>query len=204
MLISFLAYSLLLISFTLITDVQLVTSHITTVSNIMQQQQSIILIKNTFDKYKRASKLLEFYLIKEVERFEENLLPEQTKNLIFQTDFKELRGILYSFFDKNSILISVNPYDISQQSNEEIKCNWQYYMNIDGTDITEGDFKKREQAEFVAFQKAFEFLDTKLFIKDTSNRFYDESSDSSCLNVNWNHLNKVLNHKRKSLISNNG
>jgi len=188
----------------LIMNVQLVTSHTTTVSKIMQQQKSIILIKNTFDKYKRASKLLEFYLIKNVERFESNLFPEQTKNLILQTDFKELRGILYSFFDNNSILISVNPYDISQQPNEETKCSWQYYMNIDATDITEGDFKNREQAEFVAFQKAFEFLDTKLFIKDTSNRFYDESADSSCLNVNWKHLNKVLNHKRKYLINNNG
>ena len=195
----------MLISFTLLMDVQLVTSHTTTVSNTMQQnQQSTILIKNTFDKYKRASKSLEFYLIKNVDRFESNLLPEQIKENICQTDFKEFRGILYSFFDNNSILISVNPYDINQESNDEIKCKWQYYMNIDGTDITEGDFKKREQAEFVAFQKAFEFLDTKLFIKDTSNRFYDESSDSSCLNVNWNHLNKVLNHKRKSLINNNG
>jgi hypothetical protein len=184
-------------------DVQLVTSHITTtVSNNMQQQQSTILIKNTFDKYKRAYKSLEFYLKKEVDRFQENLLPEQIRELVCQTSFKEFRGLLYSFFENNDILISVSPYDIDK-SNEKIKCKWKYYINIDGVDIIDGDFKKREEAEFVSFQKAFEFLDTKLFIKDTSNRFYDESSDSSCLNVNWKHLNKVLNHKRKALISNN-
>jgi hypothetical protein len=162
----------------------------------MQQQQSTILTKNIFDKYKRASKSFEYYLINEIGRFKSNLLNQQIIDLLCETDFKELRGILYSFFEKNNILISITPYDISY-SGDEIVCKWQYYMNINKTEITELDFKKREQAEFVSFQKAFEFLDTVLFIKDTSNRFYDESSDSSCLNVNWEHLNKVLNHKRK-------
>jgi len=202
MLISFLTYTLLLISFTLISNAQSVTLHITTVNHNFMQQ-STILIKNTSEKYKRAYKVLEFHLIKEVNRFKENLLPEQIKELVYQTPFKEFRGVLYSFFDKNDILISISPYEIDK-SNEEIKCKWQYYINIDGVDIIEGDFNKREHAEFVAFQKSFEFLETKIFIKDTSNRFYDESSDSSCLNVNWKHLNKVLNHKRKALITNNG
>jgi len=201
MLISLYTYSLLLISFTLIRYIQLVTLNITTVNHKFMQQ-STILIKNTSEKHKRAYTVLEFYLMKEVSRFKENLLPEQIKELIYQTPFKEFRGILYSFFDKNNILISISPYDISK-SNEEIKCKWQYYISIDGVDIIEGDFNKREHAEFVAFQKSFEFLETKIFIKDTSNRFYDESSDSSCLNVNWKHLNKVLNHKRKALIANN-
>ena len=69
--------------------------------------------------------------------------------------------------------------------------------SIEVEDIIEGDFAKREYAEFIMFKKAFQFLDTRLFIKDTKNRFIDESSDSSCLNVNWKHLSIVLNHKRK-------
>ena len=201
MLISLHIYTLLLISFTLINNIKLVTSHKSTVRTM--QQQSLILISNTSSKFKRAYKVLEFYLIKEVNRFEQNLLPEQIKELICQTDFKELRGILYSFFDKNNILVSISPYDITKSNDEKINSKWKYFISIDGTEIIEGEFKKREYAEFVAFQKAFEFLDTMLFIKDTSNRFYDQSADSSCLNVNWQHLNKVLNHKRKSLITNN-
>ena len=86
MLISFYINSLLLISFTLINNVQLVTSHITTVSKYMQK--STILIKNTLDKYKRAYQVLEFYLISKINRFEKNLLPEQIKEL---TEYAELR-----------------------------------------------------------------------------------------------------------------
>jgi len=197
MLISFFTYSLLLISLTLIIYIQLVTSHKSTVNNMetMQNQQSTVLINNAYEKFKRAYKVLEFYLLKEIPSFRNNLLPEQMKELMCQYNFKELKGILSAFFDSNNILISTIPYDI--ESKEELKCKWKFYIHIDGVEIIDGNFPKREQAEFISFQKAFQFLDTKLFIKDTESRFYDETSDSSCLNVNWKHLDKVLSYKRK-------
>jgi hypothetical protein len=165
-------------------------------------QKSEILIKDTFEKYKRACNIFEIFLKKEVLRFKDNMLPEQILELASDTDFKELRGLLYSFFDNNNILISVSPYDkiVNVSSNTET-YKWQYHINLEGTDIIEGNFDKREYAEFIAFKQSFQFLDTQLFIKLTSNRFYDESSDSSCLKVDWNHLKNVLNYRRENLIS---
>lgn len=165
-------------------------------------QQSEILIKDTFVKYKRAYNIFEVFLKKEVLRFKDNMLPEQIIQLASDTDFKELRGLLYSFFDKNNILISVSPYDkvINVNSNHD-KHKWQYHINIEGTDIIEGNFDKREYAEFIAFKQAFQYLDTQIFIKHTSDRFYDETSDSSCLKIDWKHLSNVLNYRRKNLIS---
>lgn len=164
-------------------------------------QKSEILIKNTSDKLKRAYRLLETYFRVEVFINSGNLLPEQIKNNICDIDFRQLKGLLFSFFDKHNIIISVGAYSINKsKDNSLVKCRWQYYINIDGTEIIEGDFEKREYAEFIAFQKAFQFLDTQLFIEYSKDRFFDESSDSACLNVNWVHLNKVLNHRRENLI----
>jgi hypothetical protein len=160
-------------------------------------QQSKVLINEISSKNKRAYKLLEFYLKKEVSLFKENLLPEQVREIATQIPFKELRGSLYSFFDRNNILVSVSPYGIEFDGDDFVKCKWKFNIVIDDNDIIESDFDKREYAEFISFQRAFQFLDTKLFIEQTKNRFYDETADSSCLNVNWGHLNKVLNHKRK-------
>jgi len=115
------------------------------------------------------------------------------------TNFSKFRGTLYSFFDSKNIIISIYPTSIDYKDNVSV-CRWSYYVNVDGNDIHEGDFDKREYAEFIAFQKAFQFLDTKMFIQDTKYRFEDETADSSCLNVNWGHLDKVLSFKRKNLI----
>jgi hypothetical protein len=116
-----------------------------------------------------------------------------------ELNFNKFRGIVYSFFDTKDIIISVYPISVLKKGGKTI-CKWSYYINIDGNDISEGDFEKREYAEFIAFQKAFQFLDTKMFIDDTKNRFEDEKADSSCLNVNWEHLDKVLSFKRKNLM----
>ena len=168
-------------------------------------QKSNVLI-NDVSKFKRAFNLFEYYLKNEnyLNLIKDNLLPEQIKEIITGIKFTELRGIIYSFLDKNNIFISISPYDINYiEKDNKAHVKWRYIINIDGNDIIESDFDKREYAEFICFKKAFQFLDTKLFIEQTSNRFYDETSDSSCLNVNWKHLDKVLNHKRKLLNSTN-
>ena len=112
-----------------------------------------------------------------------------------KTDFNVARGLFYSFFDSHSILVSTLPYYFKS----ETKCRWQYVINIDGIEISEGYLPNRETAEYVAFMRAFQFLDTKLFIEYTKGRFSDES-ETSCLNINWEHLHRVLNHKRINLV----
>lgn len=160
-------------------------------------QQTTVLINDIWEKNKRAFRAFELFLKKEKSfGVTENLLNQQVKEIICGLSFKELSGMVYYFFDTQNIVLAVIPYDVLTQ-NEKVTCKWKYLINIDNTDIIEGDFAKREYAEFIMFKKAFQFLDTRLFIKDTKNRFIDESSDSSCLNVNWKHLSIVLNHKRK-------
>lgn len=164
-------------------------------------QKSETLILNTSDKFKRAYRLLETYFRVEVFINSGHLLPEKIKEKACDIDFRQLKGLLFSFFDKYNIIISVGAYSIDKsKNNNSIKCRWQYCINVDDTEIIEGDFDKREYAEFIAFQKAFQFLDTQLFIEYSKDRFFDESSDSACLNVNWQHLNKVLNYRRENLI----
>lgn len=158
-------------------------------------QQTGTLINSCSDKYKRAYVELRNYL------FNNNKHLQFDINTISDVDFKISRGILYSFFDSCSILISVTPHDIIKKDDKQ-KCKWSYLIALDDTEIIEGHFKTRDEAEYIAFLKSFQFLDTRLFIKQTKDRFFDESSDTSCLNVNWNQLNRVLSYKRKYLISN--
>lgn len=110
--------------------------------------------------------------------------------------FKSMTALLYSFFDDNSVLVSINPQEINRNG-----VKWEASIFIDGKCIKESDFSNRQMAEYIAFKKAFQFLDTKLFIDMTKNLFYDGSSDSSCINVDWIHLDKVLTYRRKNLIN---
>ena len=155
--------------------------------------ESKTLINNS-SVYKRAFTALEYHLMNKFNLYK-NCLSEQIKENLIEKDFKELRGFLYSLFDDNEILISVYPKQISKYRRG---FNWEHTIKIDGIEIIEDSFVTREQAEFIAFSKAFQFLDTKIFIEQTQYRFYDESSDSSCAKMNWEHLNKVLNYKRKN------
>jgi hypothetical protein len=157
-------------------------------------QQTSVLLNSCSEKYKRAYIELKNYL------FTNNRQLQFDINNISDIDFKISRGILYSFFDSCSILVSVSPHDITKNDNKQ-KCRWSYLIALDDTEIIEGHFKKREEAEYIAFLKCFQFLDTKLFIKQTKDRFYDETSDTSCLNVNWVQLNRVLSYKRKNLLT---
>lgn len=149
------------------------------------------LLKTCSDKYVMAYKDFESFISK-------NSLSEHKTidSVIFELKFSVFRGVLYSFFESNSIYITTTPYDINQKG-----CKWNYFIFLDGTEIAESEFDCRETAEYIAFLKSFQFLDTKLFIKYTQDRFYDQFSDVSCLNMDWNHLNKVLNYKRKNLLA---
>ena len=152
------------------------------------------LINGCADKYKRSYIALTEYLSNS-QAF--NL---DTNPVIEDMDFKMARGMLYSFFESHSILVSVTPQDITHRD-ETMQCRWAYFICLEETEIIESGFKAREEAEYIAFLKSFQFLDTRLFIKQTKNRFYDQTSDSSCLNVNWEQLNRVLSYKRANLLS---
>lgn len=147
------------------------------------------------EKYRRSYTELSKYLDNNKDNFGINILD------ITKFDFKPISGILYSFFDSHSILISVTPQNISNKKGKATKCGWSYLIYLEETEIIEGDFSERVTAEYIAFLKAFQFLDTKLFIEQTKDRFIDESSDTSCLNMNWKQLNLVLAHKRKNLLT---
>jgi len=156
-------------------------------------QKSKIIMQLVKSKYTRAYQRLDIYL-KNSKDF------NCTIYNIEDVSFKSVTALLYSFFDDNSILVSVYPEDVEKKENR-LKCNWTISIFIEKEEIKEYDLASRETAEFVAFQKAFQFLDTKLFIELTKDRFYDESSDSCCLNMNWVHVDKVLTYRRKNLIS---
>ena len=158
-------------------------------------QKSKIIIELAKSKYTRAYQRLDTYL-KNSKDFDYKI------DSIGDVSFKSITALLYSFFDENSILVSVYPEDVEKKENR-LKCNnWRISIFIEKEEIKEYDLASRETAEFVAFQKAFQFLDTKLFIELTKDRFYDESSDSCCLNMNWVHVDKVLTYRRKNLITN--
>lgn len=115
-------------------------------------------------------------------------------------DFKLLRSVFYAMFDSIGIYSTVIPHNVIQEDNK-FECKWKYIICVDGTEVTESNYNSREDAEFIAFKKCFSYYETKLFIEFTKHRYWDETADSSCLNVNWEHLKRVLNYKRKHLIS---
>lgn len=119
-----------------------------------------------------------------------------TKNKIdvVSAEFSVFKSLIYSFFESHNIFVTVRPYDIDKN------VRWSYLIEIDNNEISDGGYNEKEISEYIAFLKCFQFLDTRLFIEYTKNRYYDESADVACLNVNWTHLNKVLNYKRKYLL----
>ena len=151
--------------------------------------ETSVLLNSCSQKYSRAFKNFQDFISKD-NYFSDNKLDFNTAN------FNIFRGFLYSFFESHSIYITTTPYDIKSS------CKWNYFIYIDNIEIAEADFTDRETAEYIAFLKCFQFLDTKLFIELSQNRFYDQSSDVSCLNMDWEHLNKVLNYKRINLLAN--
>lgn len=151
------------------------------------------LIDTTKEQYRRSYASLSNHLTEHISTY------GITIHNIGDYDFKSVSGILSSFFDEHNILVSVIPNNILNKKSEKTKHLWSYLMYIDKTEIVEGDFQSREIAEYIAFLKAFQFLDTKLFIEQTKERFFDESSDISCLKMNWDKLNEVLSYKRKNL-----
>jgi len=157
-------------------------------------QKSKIIIDLVKSKYTRALSRLDFYLKNNHKDFGYGI------NEFEDIGFKNITALLYSFFDENSIIVSVQPQNVESKG-DKLKCSWEIAIFIDKEEVKEYDLGSRESAEFVAFQKAFQFLDTKLFIELTKYRFYDESSDSSCLNMNWVHVDKVLTYRRKNLIT---
>lgn len=155
-------------------------------------QKTKIIFQVCYDKQTRAYTELRKYLNENGEKLGINSLT------IEDVDFCVLRGILYSFFERHSIIVSVNPRSIDLDEGK-VKCDWSYLIHLEGAEVMEHEFKDREVAEFVAFTRAFQFLDTTLFMQYSKDRFFDESADSSCLNVNWEQLNRVLSHKRRNI-----
>jgi hypothetical protein len=149
--------------------------------------KTINLFKNA-EKFSRAFSLFEKYITKNDFCFGVNNLDIKT------IDFKVFKSFLYDFFEKNNIYVTVKAYDLTSN------VKWHYVIELENNQINQDGFNERELAEYVAFIKCFQFLDTRLFIEYSKNRYIDETSDSSLLNVNWVHLNKVLNYKRKLLI----
>lgn len=146
-----------------------------------------ILLNTTSEKYGRANSDFLKY-IKNDNYFVNNNLD------IENAEFSVFKSLLYSFFESHKIFITVRPFDIYS------KLKWSYLIELDNNEIFDGSYQEKEIAEYIAFLKCFQFLDTRLFIEYTKNRYYDESADVACLNVNWTHLNKVLNYKRKFLL----
>lgn len=152
-------------------------------------QKSKIILETIKSKHNRAYNHLDAYL-------------SNSKDFHYKIDdlenisFKSMTALLYSFFDDNCVFVSLCLQEINRNGTK-----WEVSIFIDGKCIKENDFLNREMAEYIAFKKAFQFLDTKLFIDMTKNLFYDGSSDSSCLNVDWIHLDKVLTYRRKNFIN---
>jgi hypothetical protein len=150
-------------------------------------QKTKIIMQLAKSKCTRAYKYLEEYLNNNTRHF--NCKIDDLEDM----SFKSITGLLYSFFDENQITVSVCPENIN-------KGKWEVTVYVGKEAIRQGDLFSRELSEFIAFQKAFQFLDTKIFLEHTKNLFYDGSADSSCINVNWSHLDKVLTYRRKNLI----
>jgi hypothetical protein len=104
--------------------------------------------------------------------------------------FTLLRGLLYEFFESNNIMVSVYAFDFENPK-------WTFRINIDNYEIIDGDYAEKIMAEFIAFDKCFEFLNTRLFINEIYDNLHEDSSDISVLKFNWNHLDKVLKNKRQ-------
>jgi hypothetical protein len=145
-----------------------------------------ILLNTISNKYGRANTVFTKYI------YGDNYFTQKNLDLEL-VDFNVFKTLLYSFFESQKIFVTVKPYEL-----KDIK--WSYLIEIDDNEISDGNYKEKEVAEYIAFLKCFQFLDTRLFIEQTKNRYYDESADVACLNVNWKHLNKVLNYKRKYLL----
>ena len=140
------------------------------------------------DKYKRANVCLLRFI-------SDNSFINQNNLSLHKIPFSVFRGMMYSFFQNQGILVSIAPYDLFS------KRKWSYTIYYDGEEIVKRGFTERESAEWTAFEKCLQYMDTKMFIQDVKNRFYDYKSSSSPCNINWEHLNKVLIYRRKHLIA---
>ena len=107
-----------------------------------------------------------------------------------ELDFTLLRGLIYEFFENNQIFISVYAFEFE-------KPKWTFRINIDNYEIIDGDFSDKFIAEYIAFNKCFQFLDTRLFVSDIHSNLHEDSSDIEVLKFNWKHLDNVLKSKRQ-------
>lgn len=105
-------------------------------------------------------------------------------------NFNLLRGLLYEFFENNNIFVNVYAFDFE-------KPKWTLRINIDNYEIIDGDYAEKNVAEYVAFNKCFQFLDTRLFVSDIHSNLHEDSSDIEVLKFNWKHLDNVLKSKRQ-------
>ena len=133
-------------------------------------------------KYKRADLVFQKYL-------QQNRFLNGIKIELKDIPFSVFRGILYSFFQNQGILVSVRPYNFENRQ-------WLYEIYLDGQLLKVSNFKERESAEWSAFERCFQYHDTKLFIEDIKSRFHESIDDTSCCTVHWEHLFKVLKMKR--------
>jgi hypothetical protein len=146
------------------------------------------LLQASSEKYKRANVSLMRFL-------SENAFLKQAPIAAEKMPFSVFRGIMYSFLQNHGLLISVTPYDLSG------KRKWSYAIYFEGNEICKNGFKERELAEWAAFEKSLQYYDTKLFIQDVKDRFYDSKASSSPCNINWEHLDRVLAYKRVNVVS---
>jgi hypothetical protein len=120
-----------------------------------------------------------------------DFISKKYKNLKYkELEFSLFRGLLYEFFENNNIFISVYPFEFNNP-------RWTYRINIDSYEIIDGDYSDKFLAEYVAFDKCFQFLDTRLFVKDIHSNLHEDSSDIEVLKFNWKHLDNVLKSKRQ-------
>jgi hypothetical protein len=146
-----------------------------------------VLLENIAKNYGRANNLF-FDFLKSENYFTKNNLN------VYDADFSVLRGMIYEFFEKQEIYVTVVPYEIKPI------LKWSYQIIIDGYEINDKYFSSKQFSEYVAFIKCFQFLDTRLIIEQNKYKYFDDSADSSLLRVNWTHLDKVLSHKRVNLL----
>ena len=123
-------------------------------------------------------------------KFDEFMSNQYKEIKIKELDFVFLRGLLYDFFENNLIFVSVYAFEYSPIP------KWTFRINIDNYEIIDGDYSNKKIAEYVAFSKCFEFLDTRLFVSDIYNNLHEDSSNISALKFDWKHLDNVLKNKR--------
>ena len=108
------------------------------------------------------------------------------------------KSYLYDFFEQNNIIICPFVFDIRKIDEFTTKKRWGISVWVNNTEIRESEFVDRDEAEWMAFSKAFLFLHTELQVQEVKKKYIDQSSDSSAIKIDYELLTKVIDSKRLS------